>query len=78
MLEERIMWHLWRFCPRPLLQPWKWSWRYYAWRMETYSGIPMHEVTWRTFIAFLRQPKQRRAVRRYARWVGRMHRIRRV
>jgi hypothetical protein len=46
--------------------------------METYSGIPMHEVTWRTFIVFLRQPKQRRAVRRYARWVGQMRRIRRV
>jgi hypothetical protein len=46
--------------------------------METYAGIPMHEVTWRTFIAFLRQPEQRRAMRRYARWVGRMRRIRRV
>jgi len=46
--------------------------------METYSGIPMYEVTWRTFIAFLRQPQQRRAMRRYARWVGQMRWLRRI
>ena len=72
-----MMWGLWRFRPRPLWQPGKWPWRYYAWRLETYTGIPMHTVTWRTFVAFLRQPQHRRALRRYARWLGHMRRLRR-
>lgn len=70
------MWCLWRFRPRPFWQPAKWPWQYYAWRLETYAGIPMHDVTWRTFIAFFRQPEHRRALRRYARWVGHMRRRR--
>lgn len=69
--------HLCRFRPRPLGQPWKWPWHYYAWRMETYSGVPMHDVTWRTFVSFFSQSEHRRAVRRYARWVKQMGRLRR-
>jgi hypothetical protein len=70
------MWRLWRFRPRPLWQPWKWSGGYYAWRLETYTGIPAHEVTWRTFVAFLCRPQQRRAFWRYVRWLGLMQRWR--
>ena len=55
------MWRLWHFRPRPLWQPWKWSGGYYAWRLETYTGIPAHEVTWRTFVAFFCRPQQRRS-----------------
>jgi hypothetical protein len=69
------MWHLWRFHPRPFWRPWKWSWRYYAWRLETYTGIPAQEV--RTLMAFLIQPEYRRALWRYARWLGMMQRWRR-
>ena len=29
--------------PRPFYAPWK-SLPYYRWRVETYSGIPSHEV----------------------------------
>jgi hypothetical protein len=72
------MWRLWRFRPRPFWQPWKWSWRYYAWRLETYTGIPAQEVTWRTFLSFLGQPAHRRALRRYVRWLGLMQRVRRL
>ena len=71
------MWRLWRFRPRPLWQPWKWSRGYYAWRLETYTGIPAHEVTWRTFVAFFCRPQQRRAFWRYVRWLGLMQRWRR-
>ena len=71
------MWQMWRFRPRPLLQPRKWPWRYYAWRFETYTGVSMHEVSWRTVWRFVRVPQQRRALYRYARWVGRMRRLRR-
>jgi hypothetical protein len=71
------MWRLWRFRPRPFWQPWKWSWRYYSWRLETYSGMPAQEVTWRTFVSFFVQPEHRRALRRYVRWLGLMRRIRR-
>ena len=69
---------LWTLRPRPLLQPWNWPWRYYAWRLETYAGIPAHEVTWRTFVTFVRQPAHRRALYRYLRWVGHMRRVRRM
>ncbi len=72
------MWHLWRFRPRPFWKPWHWPWRYYAWRLETYAGIPMHEVTWRTVVAFFRQRAQRRAFRHYVRWMGQMRRLRRM
>ena len=69
--------HLWQFRPRPLWAPWKWPWRYYAWRLETYTGIPAADVTWRTFVSFLRQPQHRHAFRRYVRWLGLMQRLRR-
>jgi hypothetical protein len=72
------MWRLWRFRPRPFWQPWKWSWRYYAWRLETYTGMPAQEVTWRTFVSFFVQSKHRRALRRYVRWLGLMRRVRRL
>jgi hypothetical protein len=71
------MWRLWHFRPRPLWQPWKWSWRYYAWRLETYTGIPAHEVTWRNVVSFFLQAEQRRAFWRYVRWLGLMQRLRR-
>ena len=35
-----------------LASPWRWPWRYYAWRLETYTGIPASEVTWHTFLTF--------------------------
>lgn len=72
------MWYLWYFRPRPLWPPRKWPWHYYAWRLETYTGIPAAEVTWRTLLACARQPQQRRAFWRYVRWLGQMHRWRRV
>ena len=72
------MWQLWRFRPRPFLQPWKWSGQYYAWRLETYSGISMHEVTWRTLVDYFRQPQHRQALRRYRRWLSQMRRLRRL
>jgi hypothetical protein len=71
------MWRLWRFRPRPFWQPWHWSGRYYAWRLETYSGVPAHEVTWRTFFSFFWRQEHRRALRRYVRWLGMMERLRR-
>jgi len=70
------MWHLWRFRPRPLCRPWQWPWRYYAWRLETYTGIPASEVRWRTLLTFFRQPQHRRAFRRYIRWLRQMRRLR--
>ena len=69
--------HLWRFRPRPFWRPWRWSPRYYAWRLETYDGIPMREVTWRTLLTFFRDPAHRRSFARYLRWVGSMRRLRR-
>ena len=66
------MWHLWRFRPRPLLKPWKWRRAYYAWRVETYTGIPAARVSWGVVWDLLRQPQHRRALRRYARWLGRV------
>ncbi|ETW98614.1 MAG: hypothetical protein ETSY2_42550 [Candidatus Entotheonella gemina] len=69
--------HLWRFRPRPFWQPWRWSSRYYAWRLETYAGIPMHEVTWRTVMTLFRDPAHRRSFVRYLRWAGQMQRLRR-
>ena len=57
--------------------PRQWPWHYYAWRLETYAGIPMHKVTWRTLVAFLRDPVHRRAFIRYLRWVGQMRRLQR-
>ena len=68
--------HLWRFRPRPFLKPWKWRGAYYAWRVETYAGIPSAEVSWRIVLDLLRQPQHRRALRRYIRWLGRMWRSR--
>jgi hypothetical protein len=70
------MWHLWRFRPRPLCQPWKWPWHYYAWRVETYTGIPAAEVTWRTVLTFFWQPQYRRACKRYVRWLKQMQQLR--
>ena len=72
------MWHLWRLRPRPLWPPWRWPWRYYAWRLETYTGIPASEVTWHTFLTFFRQPPHRRAFWRYVRWLRQMRRLRRL
>jgi hypothetical protein len=45
--------------------------------LETYTGLPAHEVTWRTFVAFFCRPQQRRAFWRYVRWLGLMQRWRR-
>jgi hypothetical protein len=70
------MWRLWRLRPRPLWPPWRWPWRYYAWRLETYTGIPASEVTWHTFLTFVRQPQHRRAFWRYVRWLKQMRRWR--
>jgi len=67
---------LWRFRPRPFLKPWKWRWAYYAWRVETYAGVPAAAVSWRLVWDLLLQPRHRRAVWRYARWLGRMRRFR--
>ena len=69
------MWYLWRFRPRPLLQPWKWNRRYYAWRFETYTGKPAAEFTYRLFFSFLQDAQFRRALRRYVRWLGHMNRL---
>lgn len=71
------MWHLWRFRPRPFLQPWRWPWHYYAWRLETYAGIPATAVTWRVMLAFFRQRHYRRAFWQYTRWLSDMQRLRR-
>jgi hypothetical protein len=73
---EACMWHLWRLRPQPLWPPWRWPWRYYAWRLETYTGIPAAEVTWHTFRTFFRQPEHRRALWRYVRWLKQMRRLR--
>ena len=70
------MWHLWRFRPRPLWPPGQWPWHYYAWRLETYTGIPASEVTWHTLLTFFRQPQHRRAFWRYVRWLRQMRRLR--
>jgi hypothetical protein len=69
------MWRLWRFRPRPLLQPWKWNWRYYAWRFETYTGKPATEITYRSFLDFLQDADLRRALRRYLRWLAHMSKL---
>jgi hypothetical protein len=68
------MWQLWRFRPRPLLRPAQWPWRYYAWRLETYTGIPAAEVNWRVLRTFFRHPHYRRAFWRYVRWLRHMQR----
>ena len=68
--------HLWRLRPRPFLRPWKWRRGYYAWRVETYTGIPADKVSWREVRDLLRQPQYRRALLRYAAWLGRMLRSR--
>ena len=68
--------HLWRLRPRPFLKPWKWRRAYYAWRVETYTGIAAEEVSWRVVVGLLRGPENRRALRRYAAWLGRMRRLR--
>ena len=73
---ERDMWHLWRLRPRPLWPPWRWPWHYYAWRLETYTGIAASEVTWHTLLTFFRQPHHRRAFWRYVRWLKQMRRLR--
>ena len=67
---------LWRFRPRPFLKPWKWRRAYYAWRVETYTGIPAGEVSFRAVLDLLCQPEYRRALRRYIVWLGRMRRLR--
>lgn len=67
----------WALRPRPWWRPDQWPWRYYAWRLETYTGIPASEVTPRTLFHFLCQPESRRALWRYARWVRRMDTLRR-
>jgi hypothetical protein len=72
--EVQAMWHLWRFRPRPLWPPGQWPWHYYAWRLETYTGIPASEVTWQTLLRFFRQPQHRRAFWRYVRWLRQMRR----
>ena len=69
------MWHLWRFRPRPLLQPWKWNIRYYAWRYETYAGKPAREITFRSFWVFLQDPQSRHALCRYTRWLAHMSKL---
>src|SRR3954451_13565054 len=74
--EVQDMWHLWRLRPRPLWPPWRWPWRYYAWRLETYTGIPASEVTWQTFLTFFRQSQYRHAFWRYVRWLRQMRRLR--
>ncbi|MGE3537082.1 MAG: hypothetical protein AB7N91_06535 [Candidatus Tectimicrobiota bacterium] len=66
------LWYLWRFRPRPLWPPSRWPWQYYAWRLETYTGIPAAQTTWRTWWTLARQPHYRRALWRYARWLGQM------
>ena len=66
------MWRLWRFRPRPLLQPWKWKMDYYKWRIETYSGIPASHVTWKTIIDLARDSRNRKSLSRYAKWLGTM------
>lgn len=70
------MWQLLRFRPRPFLKPWKWRRAYYAWRVETYTGIPAEEVSWRAVLDLLRQPEHRGALRRYVAWLSRMRRLR--
>ena len=71
------MWQFWRFRPRPLLAPWQWArcWGYYAWRLETYTGIPASEITWQTIWALWRQPHHRQAFWRYGRWLRQMQRV---
>ena len=68
--------YLWLLRPRPFLKPWKWRRAYYAWRVETYTGIAAEDVSWRVVLDLLRQPQYRRALLRYASWLGRMRRLR--
>ena len=70
------MLQLWRFRPRPFLKPWKWRRAYYAWRVETYTGIPAEQVSLRAVLDLLYQPEYRRALRQYVAWLGRMRRLR--
>lgn len=67
--------YLWRFRPRPLLQPWKWNRAYYAWRFETYSGKPAAEFTCRSCFNFLQDAHVRHALRRYVRWLRHMNKL---
>jgi hypothetical protein len=69
------MWRLWRFRPRPLLQPWKWRWHYYAWRFETYTGKPADDITYRSFLDFLQDAQLRHAFFRYMRWLRHMSKL---
>lgn len=68
------MWQLWRFRPRPLLHPSRWPWQYYAWRLETYTGVPAASVDWRLMLRFFRHPAYRQAFWRYVRWLRQMSR----
>ena len=60
---------LWRFRPR---RPYYLWWRYVRWRVETYTAIPSHDVTWRVMLQLLRQKKMRSAFINYIKWVYNM------
>jgi hypothetical protein len=61
---------LWRMTRGYRLCPWRSP--YLRWRIETYSGIPATQVTFRCFWEFAWQ--ERASLLRYLRWAGRMNR----
>lgn len=50
--------------------------KFIAWRIETYTGIPVPEVTRHLVFALARHSTQRQALWRYLRWIHQMRRIR--
>jgi hypothetical protein len=59
---------LWRLTRGYRLRPWKSP--YLRWRIETYSGLCAHEISFFDFWRFAW--KQRREFLRYLRWAARM------
>jgi len=61
---------LWRATRGHRLRPWQSP--YLCWRIETYSGLHAEKITARDFWRFLW--RERRELRRYLGWVGRLKR----
>jgi hypothetical protein len=59
---------LWQSTRGYRLAPWRSP--YLQWRIETYSGIPQHAVTFAVFWKFVWN--ERRSLVRYLNWVERM------
>lgn len=49
-------------------------WRYYRWRLETYTGMPADDITWHTVMRFIQCRPFRQACWRFLRWRRQMRR----